>query len=168
MWQHELPEPVAMLPLLGVVVVLFGLVAVLCTGFVKLVRKRRHFPAPVKTLSTPAKMFSATVKPCPPPAPPKRPKKLALGKDEVHMKGAPEGTVYEVKVYRSEELQPSPDPEAELLVLHKCHSHSSEMMAIVAQSIVAAKSDDWAVQHSAVDSARRLTIYHTALVLPHL
>jgi hypothetical protein len=43
-------------------------------------------------------------------------KELQLSEEEIRLKGAPEGSVYEVCVQSSEEIQPSTEPVQELQV----------------------------------------------------
>src|SRR5690606_34432811 len=49
-------------------------------------------------------------------APSKRAKELQLTQEEVELKGAPEGAVYEVAVLHAEQIEPSNEPDAEIRV----------------------------------------------------
>lgn len=65
------------------------------------------------------------------------------------MAGAPQGPVYQVSVLETAEFEPSPNP-------------AEEMRAVRAAS---AGGGDWADLYSAVDSARRLCIFHGDAVI---
>lgn len=65
------------------------------------------------------------------------------------MAGAPQGPVYQVAVLETGDFEPSPNPD-------------EEMQAVRAAS---AGDGDWADLYSAVDSARRLCIFHAQKVL---
>ncbi|CAM9906269.1 unnamed protein product, partial [Hapterophycus canaliculatus] len=65
------------------------------------------------------------------------------------MAGAPQGPVYQVSVLETAEFEPSPNP-------------LEEMRAVRAAS---AGGGDWADLYSAVDSARRLCIFHGEAVV---
>ncbi|CAM9927363.1 unnamed protein product [Ectocarpus fasciculatus] len=65
------------------------------------------------------------------------------------MAGAPQGPVYQVAVLETGDFEPSPNPH-------------EEMQAVRAAS---AGDGDWADLYSAVDSARRLCIFHAQKVL---
>ena len=55
--------------------------------------------------------------------PTKRVKELQLSEEEANLKGAPEGTVYEIAVLLSSEIEPSRSPETELNVRKLSHTH---------------------------------------------
>lgn len=65
------------------------------------------------------------------------------------MAGAPQGPVYQVAVLETGDFEPSPNPD-------------EEMQAVRAAS---AGDGDWADLYSAVDSARRLCIFHAQKLL---
>lgn len=65
------------------------------------------------------------------------------------MAGAPQGPVYQVAVLETGEFEPSPNVD-------------EEMQAVLAAS---GGGGDWADLYSAVDSARRLCIFHAEVVL---
>lgn len=65
------------------------------------------------------------------------------------MAGAPQGPVYQVAVLETGEFEPSPNAE-------------EEMRAVLAAS---GGGGDWADLYSAVDSARRLCIFHAEVVV---
>lgn len=65
------------------------------------------------------------------------------------MAGAPQGPVYQVAVLETGEFEPSPNAD-------------EEMRAVLAAS---GGGGDWADLYSAVDSARRLCIFHGEVVL---
>ena len=103
--------------------------------------------------------------------PPKRVKELQLSEEEANLKGAPEGTVYEIAVLLSSEIEPSHSPEAELNVRNHpmstlIHPHTHKSLFQHALSDIPDRP--WADQHAAVDSIRRITIHHPSLVIPHL
>lgn len=65
------------------------------------------------------------------------------------MAGAPQGPVYQVAVLETGEFEPSPNAD-------------EEMRAVLAAS---GGGGDWADLYSAVDSARRLCIFHAGVVV---
>ncbi|CAM9967458.1 unnamed protein product [Scytosiphon promiscuus] len=76
-------------------------------------------------------------------------RELKLSEEETAMAGAPQGPVYQVSVLETAEFEPSPNP-------------AEEMRAVRAAS---AGGGDWADLYSAVDSARRLCIFHGEAVV---
>lgn len=72
---------------------------------------------------------------------------LKLSEEEARMKGAPQGPVYQVDVLETHQFQASEDPDEELQnVLNAC------------------TSGDWAEEYSAIDSLRRLAIFHAPVL----
>eukprot|EP00752_Nemacystus_decipiens_P003701 g3410.t1 len=76
-------------------------------------------------------------------------RELKLSEEETAMAGAPQGPVYQVAVLETGEFEPSPNA-------------GEEMRAVLAAS---GGGGDWADLYSAVDSARRLCIFHAEVVL---
>ncbi|CBJ31203.1 conserved unknown protein [Ectocarpus siliculosus] len=76
-------------------------------------------------------------------------RELKLSEEETAMAGAPQGPVYQVAVLETGDFEPSPNPD-------------EEMQAVRAAS---AGDGDWADLYSAVDSARRLCIFHAQKLL---
>eukprot|EP00903_Cladosiphon_okamuranus_P007153 g6946.t1 len=76
-------------------------------------------------------------------------RELKLSEEETAMAGAPQGPVYQVAVLETGEFEPSPNAD-------------EEMRAVLAAS---GGGGDWADLYSAVDSARRLCIFHSEVVV---
>ncbi|CAM9682180.1 unnamed protein product, partial [Discosporangium mesarthrocarpum] len=76
-------------------------------------------------------------------------RELKLSEEETAMAGAPQGPVYQVTVLSTDQFEPSPNPE-------------QEMQAVL---VAAEGRGDWADLYSALDSARRLTIFHRDVLL---
>eukprot|EP00904_Undaria_pinnatifida_P008262 jgi/Undpi1/4566/HiC_scaffold_18.g07920.m1 len=75
-------------------------------------------------------------------------RELKLSEEETAMAGAPQGPVYQVAVMETKEFEASPNPD-------------EEMKAVLTAS---GGDGDWADLYSAVDSARRLCIFHRNVV----